>query len=144
MPAALLRQGDGPGMSKPILGREQPSLSSWPRLMAVKELPEAEIKHQILFSKEARVEARVVAICIPATRVRTIKPFPLQSISCQQAIQASQNINGKPSCTVHVYQAVGRERRRLGLKPPLALDWLHSQSSAEPAAVARQKFSPNL
>lgn len=29
------------------------------------------------------------AICIPAVRVRTIKPFPLQSISLQPAIQAT-------------------------------------------------------
>lgn len=35
------------------------------------------------------------AICIPAVRVRTIKPFPLQSISLQPAIQARLQINGE-------------------------------------------------
>lgn len=35
------------------------------------------------------------AICIPAARVRTIKPFPLQSISLQPAIQARPHINGQ-------------------------------------------------
>lgn len=51
------------------------------------------------------------AICIPQVRVRTIKPFPLQSISLQPAIQAAQQINGKCSCTSPCVPGCERERR---------------------------------
>lgn len=55
------------------------------------------------------------AICIPAVRVRTIKPFPLQSISLQPAIQARLQINGVAQ--LHSPCVPGCEEK-IGVKTP--------------------------
>lgn len=85
------------------------------------------------------------AICIPAARVRTIKPFPLQSISLQPAIRVDQW-----EVQLHGPCVPGWETReqKIGVKALLALRLApylsQSREQLLPGAGGKQKFSPHL